>query len=666
MSSWVKPVLVSAACLSMAAGIGKAGAQYRAEVDSLVKRLAQQKDDTNKVGTFVRLANLVGDYDVPKALSYEQQGYALSRKLQYASGLARTAYQLASAHAYLGEYPLADSFLTQAARYFVQIKDSFFLAAIDNERGDWSFMQGDYFNAGDYYTRAAERFDHNRDTANSLIAYQNLVAVLAETEDYSRAVAIGRKILPVAEKRKDSLQLGYTLQGLTTDLIYLGKPAEAAAYIPALLSFASTTADYNLASDSYSTVATYYYYVGQYAAALPYYELALKKAELLQNRFQLSNNHKSIGSTYLHLKQMSLAKEHLDLALALAAKTNNKRGQMNATLALSEYFGQMRDYGNAYLYLQRHLRLKDSMVDARTRNYARYLEAKYENEKKEKEILELRQAQQEKDFMLRRRNIYMAIALGLTVVLALIALLIRRNYRARQRLAEQQAKLSEEKIATMEKAQQVISLQAMINGQESERVRMARDLHDSLGGLFSTVKMHFSALRHEVAELQENDRYKRTVELVERASDELRKIAHDMMPEVLMKLGLVEALKDLCDDINAGRLLRITLQVYGMERPLGNPTDVMLYRIIQELVNNILKHSSATDAIIQFNRQGPRLTITVEDNGRGFDLHDAREKRNMGMDTVKSRVDYLKGQLNIESRKDLGTTVMIELLLDHD
>jgi signal transduction histidine kinase len=133
-----------------------------------------------------------------------------------------------------------------------------------------------------------------------------------------------------------------------------------------------------------------------------------------------------------------------------------------------------------------------------------------------------------------------------------------------------------------------------------------------------------------------------------------------MMPEVLMKVGLVEALQDFCNNISAGKLLTINLHTKKKKKRLSSSTEIMLYRIIQELVNNIIKHAYATDAIIQINRDGNRLSLTIEDNGKGFDTKEAEDKRTMGMATVKSRVDYLNGRLTIDSRKDVGTTVMID------
>ncbi|MBK8506840.1 MAG: hypothetical protein IPL46_34500 [Saprospiraceae bacterium] len=203
----------------------------------------------------------------------------------------------------------------------------------------------------------------------------------------------------------------------------------------------------------------------------------------------------------------------------------------------------------------------------------------------------------------------------------------------------------------------------MINGQESERTRIARDLHDGLGGIFSTVKMLFSTLEQDTPIITKNTLYQKTLDLINEAADELRKVAHNMMPDVLMKLGLVEALKEFCNNVSSGRLLKITFQSFGMEKRLNSSTEIMLYRIVQELVNNIIKHAQATEAIIQINREHNRLSLIIEDNGRGFDLTTTHKTSGLGMEAIKNRVAYLNGKFTVDSRKEIGTTVMVDLLV---
>lgn len=636
----------------------------RAQIDSLQKELPKAKNDTSKVTLLITLGNNVGYYDAKKVVEYGQEAMDISTRFHYTFGIGRSAYLLASTYMDQGNFKLSDSFLTVAEKCYTAVNNKNYLTMVYDSRGSWNFMQGNYWEAADFYTKSAKGFDELKDTADALISYQNLIAVLAETKQFEQAVAEGRKILPIVEKRKDTLAMGYTLQGLTTDLMEINHLDEASQYIPLLKTIIENSIDNNLASDAYGTIATYYYDKKDYATSVEYFKKALAKAATIDNRFQVAIYNKSIGSAYLEMNNFEMAKQHLLKALEMSKQYKLKRGLYNVTAALGEYYNRTGDNKKAYEYLKQHLELKDSILGAETRKYASHIETMYQTNKKEEEILRLNKVQEEKDAAIKKRNMYILIGGGLFVAVVIIFVLLYRNYRNKQKLASQQAALQDEKILTMEKEQQVMSLQSMVNGQETERTRIARDLHDGLGGIFSTVKMHFSTLQHEVPELRSNTLYKKSFDLVNNASEELRKVAQNMMPEVLLKIGLTEALQDFCSNINSSGVLHISLQAYGMDKRLSASTEIMLYRIIQELINNIIKHASATEAIIQFNREGNRLSITVEDNGRGFDTKEVTEKRSMGIETVQSRVDYLNGKMTIDSRKNIGTTVMIDLLIN--
>ncbi|MBC7946389.1 MAG: sensor histidine kinase [Chitinophagaceae bacterium] len=642
------------------------GQMSNLEIDSLARTLATAKEDTNKVNLLMTLGNEIGYTDQNKAMDYARQGYALSNKLNFPRGIARTAYLTALTYMDLGDYNLSDSFLSISEQRFRQIGDQRGLAKISNGRGSRHYMTGNYWLSASFYSKAAEEFDALKDTTNSLVSYQNLISVLGQINNHERAAVLGKKVLVLAEERKDSLQIGYTMQGLVNNLLYSDKLDEAANYIDRLTEIGNTTRDHNLAPEIFSTIGTYFYKREAFPRAITYFNMALENADKLNNKYQLANHYNSAGQAYYRMGDFSNSRKNLTLGMDLARRYENRRAESNIALSLSSLYDSLHDYPSAYSNLLVHARMKDSLLNSETRTYTSQLEAQYESNKKENEILRLQKVEQEKDFQIKKRNTYLGIGIGLVAALIAVLYLLKRNYRNRQKLSEQQAALLKERIKTIEKEQQISSLQSMINGQETERTRIARDLHDGLGGIFSTVKMHYSTLPQDTPGIKENPMYRKTLDLINNASDELRKVAHNMMPEVLMKVGLVDALRDFANNISSGKLLKVTLQTFGMEKRLGNATEIMLYRIIQELVNNIIKHAHATEAIIQINREGNRLSLTIEDNGRGFDTREAEEKRSMGMDTVKSRVNYLNGKLTIDSRKDIGTTVMIDLLLNEN
>lgn len=137
-----------------------------------------------------------------------------------------------------------------------------------------------------------------------------------------------------------------------------------------------------------------------------------------------------------------------------------------------------------------------------------------------------------------------------------------------------------------------------------------------------------------------------------------------MMPEALVKFGLDTALRDFCTDINQSGALRVNYQSLGMENvTLDQTTSIIVYRVVQELINNTMKHAAARQAIVQLSKTEDRLTITVEDDGRGFDTGILKKSKGIGWDNILNRVEFLKGKLDIDSQPGKGTSVHIELTI---
>lgn len=157
--------------------------------------------------------------------------------------------------------------------------------------------------------------------------------------------------------------------------------------------------------------------------------------------------------------------------------------------------------------------------------------------------------------------------------------------------------------------------------------------------------------------------FERSLDLIDTSIAELRRIAHNMMPEGLVSYGLDEALKQYCSSINTNGMLSVSYQSVGLDSRMPEAVEITSYRIIQELLNNILKHAAATEAMVQVIRDEGRLNIVVEDNGKGFDLNSLDEKKGAGWVNIKARVDYLKGQLELNSEPGKGTQVNIEFKL---
>jgi signal transduction histidine kinase len=205
---------------------------------------------------------------------------------------------------------------------------------------------------------------------------------------------------------------------------------------------------------------------------------------------------------------------------------------------------------------------------------------------------------------------------------------------------------------------QLQSMQSLIDGQESERERIAQELRDSLGGLLSTIKLRFDKLVHD-QKIMEKEDFTKLHNLIDAACGEVRSISNDLKPGSLEKLGLLEAIKDLLNRYKLEQGPEIIFQYFGFNYPGTIDSNVALniYRVIQELVNNAIKHAKCKEIFVQISKSINEMTITVEDDGIGFDAETVQ--KGMGLENIRSRVNYLRGEFNIESSDNQGTLFLV-------
>ncbi|QNR84177.1 histidine kinase [Pedobacter riviphilus] len=220
----------------------------------------------------------------------------------------------------------------------------------------------------------------------------------------------------------------------------------------------------------------------------------------------------------------------------------------------------------------------------------------------------------------------------------------------------------EKEILLEEKSKHQVDLaDGIFNAQEDERTRLARDLHDDLGGTLSIIKLNITAFQHKVLKLPENERafYNQTISMIEKACTDLREISHNLMPKNFEQLGLIETLKENFISLNHSGKIAFEF-VYQVEHPIESNMEITIYRIVNELVNNINRHSLATKATIQMLSFNEGINIMAEDNGIGFSQEE--DKTGLGMQNIRSRVNYLNGKIQVDSNPN-GTTIAIDIPL---
>ena len=298
--------------------------------------------------------------------------------------------------------------------------------------------------------------------------------------------------------------------------------------------------------------------------------------------------------------------------------------------------------------------LEDSvMLDENNIKALANLRVKYDNEVLENQVLRAQIAQTKSA---NQRNVLILILLAVVLLSGIILLYVRQRLLARNVSLQLEA----QKVEDLKKQQQLIAINAMLEGQENERTRIAKDLHDGLGNMLTTIRYQIAGLSREPKE-QVALAQSRAESLIDEACSEVRKIAHNMMPRALKQLGFVKALKGLCAEQEALHGYEAIFQSFGDASQIPENTGIILYRIAQEVFNNINKHAAATEVFVQLTCNANWLNLAFEDDGRGFVQHEAMSAGGMGLRSIQSRAALLGGECLIDSRPGQGSSISINI-----
>jgi len=386
---------------------------------------------------------------------------------------------------------------------------------------------------------------------------------------------------------------------------------------------------------------------GQYALATEAIRKAQKIAESKQDISMLGAVYHISGAMAVDQKDFKRALEYSLLSREIHKKSGNYSGQVESLKELSKAYSRVGDYKNAYETRVEYMGLNDSLFSANSAKEINELNVKFQTSEKEKQIAEQNLLIANKNIRLRNL-LFSLMAAGLLISL-LLALYFQRR------------KTFQQSLITLKKEQDLSLLKALMTGEEKERSRLARELHDGLGGILAAAQMQISNVETSGEQAALLKKQKAT-ELVSQAASESRRIAHNLLPETLLRYGLDEALKEYSKSITDSKLIQLDYESVGMQLNLDQSAGLSIYRIIQELVNNIIKHSGATEALVQLQREEGKLSITVEDNGKGFSPQQ-NGKTGIGLSNIRSRVSYLNGSFDIRSEEQKGTSVYIEIQL---
>ncbi|MEO8589276.1 MAG: sensor histidine kinase [Flavobacteriales bacterium] len=412
-----------------------------------------------------------------------------------------------------------------------------------------------------------------------------------------------------------------------------------------------------------SLLAIMYNDSGLYTVARGYLNKAMGIVRELGDTSQQVFNYHYLATSYWAQGLRDSALKATQTTINLSHAMRSLELESDAEDKMYHYLKKLGRDTEALAHLERHIALDDSLGAIKEGELINRLEIGYKTEKKE-HIIQVQGLKMEQDkAQIRAREVQRNILLGTLAALLIVGFLIYRNVDSKRKIAEQQKHISEQRIERILTEQELRLVNATIDGQDKERQRVAKDLHDRVGSLLSGVKLQFSALEERVATVVSNgpEQFKKVLHLLDTAVGEVRRISHDLLSSNLAAFGLNAALSDLCDALHVPGKMEVELSLFGVEERMPKNVEVAAYRIVQEAVSNALKHAHASTLSIQVTRTADQLNILVEDNGRGFD--PASVTKGMGTANLHARAAELGGRVNIDSRPGRGTSVSVDIPL---
>ena len=369
--------------------------------------------------------------------------------------------------------------------------------------------------------------------------------------------------------------------------------------------------------------------------------LELKKALGIEDELIFANT--NVATMYANRGEYDEAKKYLDIAFEMAKKFGHREELKEIYSVYSIIYYGKKDFKKAVDNERLYGKYKDSILNEENSKIVEEINTKYKTAEKDNEII----TQKSKIF---KRNVAVFSLLGLL----LLGLVYYKNYQNRQKIKLQKEILHQQDLAT----------KAVMNAEDNERKRMATHLHDGIGQLLSAVNMNVSVLD----EMRDNDEgyskiLGKTKDILNEAITDVRSLSHQIMPNMLIKNSLSNALRELIEKSNSPKL-NITLYMEGLNDAIDQNIQIVLYRTIQECINNTIKHAEASHINISIIQDREKITTHISDNGKGFDIFKMNSKNEgLGLENIRSRIDILKGNFDVKSKEGEGTSIKVEIPL---
>jgi two-component system, NarL family, sensor kinase len=578
-------------------------------IDSLKDVINSKQDDSIKVLAYSMLTNKLIGKDFEEGRKTAEEGALLSLKLKDSGAWGGFQNQVGLTYYLKGNYDSAAFYYYRALNLLKRMGHESRVAAVLNDIGRLYRKTRDLDRSLQMYDEALALYKKLGEDEGMATILNESGVVFEYKENYDEAISRYKRSLDIRERMHDTIGIAYSLNFIGGAYTQQKKFIEAERYLIESLEMRKKMKDSFTIALSYTDLGYMYKEQGSFEKAIEQYNLSNAIAGPMKFADLMLSNYKE---------------------LAVIAE---KKG----------------DYALSLSYYKKQTQLKDSIYTGEKMKQIEQLNAKYESEKKEQQ-LKLQQTE------ISRKNFLLWGTIGLVLLMILYGITFYRRKQLQHEMSLQAEVMKQQDLAT----------KAVIYAEENERRRIAADLHDGVGQMMSAAKMNLSSFEHEISFKDETQKnyFDKLIGLVDESCKEIRSVSHQMMPNALLKSGLASAVREFIDKID-NRIIKINLHAEGLDERMDENTETVLYRVIQECVNNVIKHSGANNLDISLIRDKDGISATIEDNGRGFDINDNRNNDGIGLKNIRSRVGFLKGTVDFDSSPGKGTLVAIHIPMAH-
>jgi len=543
-----------------------------------------------------------------------------------------------------------------------------------------------YYNQGKndsslfFYNKALAELKINPDKKREIEILNNVANIFRVTAKYDTAMVIYTDLLKYYESVNDIEKQGKLLGNIGSLYYTAGNQEKAKEYTLHSLEIQRKTKDKRGTAVSLVNLSVFALNKGDFKEGIQYGDEALTLLKDIDKNYYAAALIR-VGYCYYMTGNKDKAIDYTHTAINIYKENKNVRGMMEAYRQEGDYLIESKRYSEARLlgkealqvadttnrldmrllydmlkrsaiwlnlpeealfYSQEQIRMKEDDLNQEWAAKIAETDAKYNTAKKELEISILKSEK-------KTNRILIVSLLAILAVGSTAGYFIYKNQKQRQLLASQ-------RIKELEQEKQITATQSLLEGETTERARLSRDLHDGLGGMLSVAKLKITSMKGNMTIPEESvASLNSAIDLLDTSIKELRRVAHNLMPESLMKYGLNAALSDFCLSTD-----KVKYHFFGTDRRPDEKTEIATYRIVNEVVNNALRHSEAKNINVQLLIDESRLHVTVEDDGKGFDTSIVEDGGGNGLKNIRSRVTSLGGTLEIFSALGKGTEVNVE------